>query len=123
MDHHAIADFEVALLNRFVGARVGGLRVEQHFDRFSGRGGDGDGLLRNFRHRASHVLQSAVRQQRSSGVMASASSSTRLVMVFMFGMFMWFLSIQEFFFLLFFLQLVGTLRIQALHLVFFFGGD
>ena len=51
-----------------------------------------------------------------------ARSALRLVMVFMFCLFMWFVSIQEFSFFLLFPHFVRCLRVQALHLLLLVGG-
>src|ERR1700691_3170455 len=57
------------------------------------------------------------------GARVSASSTMRLVMMFVFSLFMWVFSIQEISLFLLFFQIVGSLRIHALHLAFFFGGE
>src|SRR5215467_8546322 len=61
VDDDLVSDFDVGLLNRLLGAFVGGhLRVKAHLDGFTGRRFYRNGRVRNLGHDAGHVLFAAV---------------------------------------------------------------
>ena len=62
VDDDPVADLDIGLLNRLLGALVScHLRVEADFNGFSRRCLNCDGCIRNLGHRAGHVLFAAVR--------------------------------------------------------------